>query len=275
MLSDLRRPQTPEEAALIRSVVAEPDSDTPRLVYADWLEEHGRAERAELIRTQCDLVRLQDREKTLLEQHGSKWIEEEWGRYGEGHRFHRGFPEEVSLHFKTFMAHHQELEKYTPVSRLHLRGRLTDNMDDDLTTLAKLPAVHQIRSLELDEPGIEPPHSNYGPKGIQALAASLYLKQLQQLRLHSQQIRAEGASIIANSPTFQNLTHLILTGAGLHAEHLDVGSIIRSPYLNRLQELQLGPQDNPNFPPRQYGAHALKALRESRQSSGQTPNRTP
>ena len=44
--------------ALIRSVLASPADDAPRLVYADWLEEHGRAEDAEFIRVQIELARL-------------------------------------------------------------------------------------------------------------------------------------------------------------------------------------------------------------------------
>jgi uncharacterized protein (TIGR02996 family) len=35
------------------AICADPDDDTPRLVYADWLEEHGEPERAEFIRCQC------------------------------------------------------------------------------------------------------------------------------------------------------------------------------------------------------------------------------
>jgi uncharacterized protein (TIGR02996 family) len=33
--------------------------DTPRLVYADWLSEHGQPERAELIRVQRALARTE------------------------------------------------------------------------------------------------------------------------------------------------------------------------------------------------------------------------
>jgi uncharacterized protein (TIGR02996 family) len=43
------------EAALLAAVGAHPSDDTPRLVYADWLEENGRAEQAEFIRVQCRL----------------------------------------------------------------------------------------------------------------------------------------------------------------------------------------------------------------------------
>ena len=42
-------------AALHRSILANPADDTPRLVYADWLEENGRSEEAEFIRVECQL----------------------------------------------------------------------------------------------------------------------------------------------------------------------------------------------------------------------------
>jgi uncharacterized protein (TIGR02996 family) len=39
------------------AICAAPDDDTPRLVFADWLEEHGEPERAEFIRVQCRIAR--------------------------------------------------------------------------------------------------------------------------------------------------------------------------------------------------------------------------
>jgi uncharacterized protein (TIGR02996 family) len=38
--------------ALLRAIAAQPDEDTPRLMYADWLDENGQPERAEFIRVQ-------------------------------------------------------------------------------------------------------------------------------------------------------------------------------------------------------------------------------
>lgn len=35
-----------DEESLLTAVFAAPEDDAPRLVYADWLEENGRAERA-------------------------------------------------------------------------------------------------------------------------------------------------------------------------------------------------------------------------------------
>lgn len=45
---------TNEELALIEGIREEPWDDTRRLVYADWLEEHGQEELAELIRLQIE-----------------------------------------------------------------------------------------------------------------------------------------------------------------------------------------------------------------------------
>jgi len=41
--------------ALYRAIIAHPEDDTPRLVYADWLQETDRAEEAEFIRLGCRL----------------------------------------------------------------------------------------------------------------------------------------------------------------------------------------------------------------------------
>lgn len=47
------------DADFMRAILADPDDDTPRLVYADWLDERagGYSPRAELIRVQCELAR--------------------------------------------------------------------------------------------------------------------------------------------------------------------------------------------------------------------------
>ncbi|MBN9521309.1 TIGR02996 domain-containing protein [bacterium] len=72
-----------DEAALLNAIVANPDDDTPRLVYADWLDDHGQSPRAEFIRTQIELARLTDddprrpalqaREAELLRANERSW----------------------------------------------------------------------------------------------------------------------------------------------------------------------------------------------------------
>ena len=48
-------------AALLRAIRDMPDEDTPRLMYADFLQEEGDPARAELIRVQVERARLADR----------------------------------------------------------------------------------------------------------------------------------------------------------------------------------------------------------------------
>ena len=84
-------------AALFCAIVADPSDTFARLVYADWLDEHGDdADRlhAEFIRVQCELAKiiptltewsydlsaqvdaLRRRERELLEAHGKKWLQD-------------------------------------------------------------------------------------------------------------------------------------------------------------------------------------------------------
>jgi uncharacterized protein (TIGR02996 family) len=71
----------PQNAVLLQAILDQPDDDALRLVYADWLEEHGEQDRAELIRVQIALAAggedgggeeaLRAREARLLRDHGS------------------------------------------------------------------------------------------------------------------------------------------------------------------------------------------------------------
>ena len=45
-----------DREALLRAAVASPDDDLPRLVYADWLEEHDDPGQAAFVRAQCELA---------------------------------------------------------------------------------------------------------------------------------------------------------------------------------------------------------------------------
>lgn len=45
-------------ADFLQSILADPDNDGPRLVYADWLDENGDGARAEFIRLQIESARL-------------------------------------------------------------------------------------------------------------------------------------------------------------------------------------------------------------------------
>src|SRR5262245_9849748 len=81
--------------ALLAAIRASPEDDAPRLVYADWLDEHGQPERAEFIRIQCELARraskaLRRREAELLTAHHDAFADH-LAAPGLQFRFERGF----------------------------------------------------------------------------------------------------------------------------------------------------------------------------------------
>src|SRR5438874_1078127 len=57
----------PLHEAFAQHIAASPDDDTPRLAYADWLDDHGDPALGEFIRTQFALARLssQDARRAL------------------------------------------------------------------------------------------------------------------------------------------------------------------------------------------------------------------
>ena len=47
-----------EQDQLLGAIRDQPEDDTARLAYADWLDENGDGERAEFVRIQCRLAAL-------------------------------------------------------------------------------------------------------------------------------------------------------------------------------------------------------------------------
>jgi uncharacterized protein (TIGR02996 family) len=77
-------PDSPQLYALLRACKDSPLEDLPRLVLADWLEEHGDGARAEFVRLQLrlaampwyepDVPELEARQAELLRQHADAWL---------------------------------------------------------------------------------------------------------------------------------------------------------------------------------------------------------
>jgi uncharacterized protein (TIGR02996 family) len=138
------------EEAFLRAVVLDPGDDAPRLVYADWLEEQGRYERAELIRVQCELARpggacpvcdergwqkcnaftpqcrrkaLRRREEELVyPPNGTLWAKG-LRVTGWGVTYRRGFVEEVRCTTADWLEHGTGVVLAQPVTRVRLTDR--------------------------------------------------------------------------------------------------------------------------------------------------------
>src|SRR5205823_2437410 len=113
-----------EDDAFLQAIIENPDDDSRRLKYADWLEDWGETERADFIRVQCKLARLpQDdpqspglvaREQAFLKRHQDEWLGPLQGIVADDvfdpeYRFRRGFVEEVTLPTAGFLARGEEL----------------------------------------------------------------------------------------------------------------------------------------------------------------------
>jgi uncharacterized protein (TIGR02996 family) len=131
------------EEAFIAAVVASPEDDTHRLVFADWLEENGQPARAELIRLQCRLEPDRDRfddaaltplhkrvdrllhysepGHTAFKDRELRWFETVSGlSYAEAAlapEWRRGFVETVGVHAGNFVRHGRAIRRRYPLLR--------------------------------------------------------------------------------------------------------------------------------------------------------------
>lgn len=62
-----------EREAMVRAVCEQPDDDTVRLAFADWLEENGEPERAEFVRLQVELAKYPKQAAWLEQMPVEQW----------------------------------------------------------------------------------------------------------------------------------------------------------------------------------------------------------
>jgi uncharacterized protein (TIGR02996 family) len=129
------------EAALLRAIRESPDEDTPRLIYADYLDEEGAASRAEFIRLQVARARLpeydparaalEDREHELLGAHECAWLGVEPDADGLTEwEWDRGFVHEVAANPSFMRGPGADLCAAHPVRRWRVQGGQSDLIDD-------------------------------------------------------------------------------------------------------------------------------------------------
>jgi uncharacterized protein (TIGR02996 family) len=225
--------------AFVQAILDDPDDDSLRLIYADWLEERGDP-RGEFIRVQFALAGmdaddprrspLEARERTLLKEHGAVWAEplpQLVGEYAFGH----GFVENVTLDARGFLERGPELFRLAPVQTVRLNGGSVH-----LASLANAPHLARVRGLDLRflrfSYSGEPNGQNLG-----SLLNSLYLDRLACLDLTSDYIGDAGAALLAASPRMAGVTalHLAFNNIGIAG----ILSLARSTNFARLATLDL------------------------------------
>jgi uncharacterized protein (TIGR02996 family) len=260
------------EPGLIEAIRQQPADNALRLVFADWLEEHGRTERAEFIRLQVALAdppddwaeyrALRAREAALVKQHGQKWFGPLKKLGVSQWHLRRGLISRVTMTGRKFLEHGEQLLAMTPVHSIHLRqvrpvlselaaspllGRLIDLglLDNKLNdaaieVLVSSPHLSGLRNLDLSD-------NPLGPDSMETLTGSSSLRGLRRLALRNTQIGFEGVrplvghidypQVFEKTVNMPGLVALDLRDNTIHEEGVTV--LGRSPHMACLRELSL------------------------------------
>jgi uncharacterized protein (TIGR02996 family) len=223
-----------EERALLAAIIAQPEDDTPRLVYADWLQEHGREERAEFIRAQVWLARPRQvtetarqrgewsaRVRSLLQTHSERWRKElpslpdvDWGW------FERGMVQSVTLDvpgwdaaFSTGLA---ATFGHTPlrVLRIYLRPWRTHSADecDEMLRWGGLTRFDEVHFIA--------PFARSGAVNpfVTRLWAGRWPARPRLANLHECKLSEDAVRPLLDAPADWHFPSLVLDGRGLSAQ---------------------------------------------------------
>jgi uncharacterized protein (TIGR02996 family) len=247
-------------ADFLRLILADPDADGPRLVYADWLDDQGQHARAEFIRVQCALASLpadaqgvaglRARADILLEEHRLTWGEPLAGLANRWDWI-RGFPDFVRLDARAFLTHGEGMFAAFPVRHVELldaathlpklsRSPLLERLatltitgspagDAIAKTLGSSPHLGRLRGLHLPRNGIT-------AAAILAISAGPFAE-MTVLDLSENEIDAAGAHTLAAAAILAGLTKLRLGANPLGPD--GVAAILNSTRLVNLTELGL------------------------------------
>jgi uncharacterized protein (TIGR02996 family) len=240
----------PEVLALLKESKERPEDDTPRLILADWLEEHG-GPRGELVRIQCQLAgsglqggareQLKLREAALLDRHRGEWLGV-LAEKGLRTEFRRGLIAVWGPARKLLSKRLASL----PVTETLAWVALLSLYDLNAQAMARLVASpHWTCLTQLDLGG----HFYYadhltgqckvgmGPEGCVSLAGWPALSTLTDLVLHSQDIGAAGMAALAARSDLGRLRVLDLNRNNLRNEGAEALASCRS--LSSLSALSL------------------------------------
>lgn len=225
-----------DDQPFLDAIRESPDDDAVRLVYSDWLEDHGDAARAEFVRTQVELARgvadearrdlLRRRERELLLANERKWLGA-LGAVVKRASFVRGFVERVTVHVDRLKDAAAQFGT-APIRHLILLGA------KQMTAVAAVEALGRITTLDLRE------GCTLTAKGVREIAASPHLAGVTYLILRQMRLEESTATALAEAPRLSRLRTLDLYG-WWHAH--PVARIARSRHLAGLTTLILGGTD--------------------------------
>jgi len=229
-----------EQLALLRSILDTPDDDTPRVVYADWLEEHDQSERAEFIRLQCALAQRfrersyvaddallmtqWERQNELLRTYRATWLNELPPWVGVQY-FRRGFISSIQVTAAQWIDQGNALEQMTPLDTVMFL-----QSPRYFSTLVHEPSLHRLAGLNFTNNGLSVQHVLY-------LSRTHEWPRLRSLSLAGNLLTTAAATVLANASWMSELEYLDLSFNPLSDQ--SVIELARSPRVTRLRALQL------------------------------------
>jgi uncharacterized protein (TIGR02996 family) len=197
-----------QERGLLQAILANPDDDATRLVFADWLEEYGQSKadqaRAEFIRLQLTLAReLKDspdrreqafRMRNLLDRYREVWLAPFQHFLFHNHLFARGFLDQVGLMAGDLDAHAEAVFAQIPLRRLWVTDLL-----GDVSVFRRIPADNRLRELDLCGNALD-------CEALEALAELPNLGALQSLGLLFTDLAEDSVPLLCEHPFCRRLS---------------------------------------------------------------------
>jgi uncharacterized protein (TIGR02996 family) len=213
-------PITETEASLLAAIIASADDDSPRLFYADWLEENGQALQAAFIRDSIRHAQIRWGDNEGVEEwvrihqmwydHGADWLSRLGIHYEPSdHDWERGLLCEVSYwSMEEFLNDAQATFARAPIRKLWITCSEEDGpaFDDTLLTrMSSMPGLRYLRELYLENGG-----RPISPDALDGFLRSAHLSGLNILALRDCRLTDAHATILAGSPAWANLKQLFL-----------------------------------------------------------------
>jgi len=207
---------TSSHDALYRAICAQPNEDTPRLMFADLIEEGGDQLRAQFIRTQVALAHVPVYDPAWVKARlhepdaATGWgmahtLPKVPGGYSwQRFEFRRGFPWKVGVHsWAEFWNAGDAVFGIAPIQALDISAQ-----DGDLSDFACWPHLDRIRKLDVSD-------GWNNELNIIHLAESEYATGITELAFEFDGLAPDGLRALAGSALFTRLTALELRSVQL------------------------------------------------------------
>ena len=230
-----------DRLAVMAAIVANPDEDTPRLAFADWLQEHGDGHdraRAEHIRVQIDATRHEfesaawkrtmAKAVTIQQAHGAAWLGplRKLGnvKLESDHAFRRGLLFWWYTPTKTFLqkSHQEAVCEWLPrvgADCITLKNKATREPE-----VAASPALRWASKFDWVD-------SRMDDSGLVALATSPHFGRLNSFKLEECKLTDDGLRAFAATADIPNLKHFGLRKTKRLAKYTAAGilAVVTSP----------------------------------------------